>query len=60
MLPYGTRSLQIDLVKDIQLIFSTSTSGSFLFTDFFFDDKKTIKMVSAVTFGERAIHVERN
>jgi hypothetical protein len=60
MLPYGTRSLQIDLVKDSQLIFSTSTSGSFLFTDFFFDDKKTIKMVSAVTFGERAIHVERN
>ena len=60
MLPYGTRSLQIDLVKDIQLIFSTSTSGAFLFTDFFFDDKKTIKMVSADTFKERTIHVERN
>ena len=60
MLPYGTRSLEFDLVKDIQLIFSTSTSGSFLFTDFFFDDKKTIKMVSADTFKERTIHVERN
>lgn len=60
MLPYGTRSLKVDLVDNIHSISPTSTSGSFLFTDFFFDDKKTIKMVSADTFEERTIHVERN
>lgn len=60
MLPYGTRSLKVDLVDNIHSISPPSTSGSFLFTDFFFDDKKTIKMVSADTFKERTIHVERN
>jgi hypothetical protein len=43
MLPYGTRSLKVDLVDNIHPISPPSTSGSFLFTDFFFDDKKTSK-----------------